>query len=369
MNIAVLTSSRADYSIYLPLLKKIKADPFFDLSIIAFGTHLSPLYGHTIDQIIQDGFDVDWQLETVPENDSPVAIANSMGKTITEFSKVWDKNEYDLVFCLGDRYEMFAACASSLPFNIKLAHIHGGEQTLGAIDDAFRHSISHMAHCHFPTTDVYYNRIVSLKGNNHGIYNVGALSIDNLLDLELLSIEKFKEVFGIDISKPSVLFTFHPETVSFTRNIEYIATLLEVLSQLTKYQIIITMPNADTMGQMIREKLLSFISHTDNAVGIESFGTLGYLSCMKYCRFMLGNSSSGFVEAAFFSKPVINVGHRQDGRIRTHNIIDCDINIVDIMTAVNDINTIDTDKVIEVYGKGDAAIKIISAIKQFYEKL
>lgn len=365
MNVAVLTSSRADYSIYFPLLKKIKEDPFFDLTIIAFGTHLSPLFGHTIDHIIQDGFEVDWQLETFPENDSPVAIANSMGKTITEFSKVWDKNEYDLVFCLGDRYEMFAACASSIPFNIKLAHIHGGEQTLGAIDDAFRHSISHMAHYHFPTTDEYYKRIVGLKGNNRGIYNVGALSIDNLLDLDLLSIEEFNEVFGIDISKPSVLFTFHPETVSFTRNIDYIETLLEVLSQLKKYQIIITMPNADTMGQMIREKLLGFISHTDNAVGIESFGTLGYLSCMKYCRFMLGNSSSGFVEAAFFSKPVINVGHRQDGRIRTPNIIDCDIKAIAIMTAINAIDTIETDKVIEVYGKGDAANKIISIIKQF----
>ena len=363
MKVAVLTSSRADYGIYLPLLKALKNDSFFDLSIIAFGTHLSKKHGYTLNQIIEDGFEVPIKVDTMPDGDSPIAISEAMGKTITNFSKVWNEHKFDLVFCLGDRYEMFAACASSVPFNVKLAHIHGGEQTLGAIDDAFRHAITHMSTYHFTTTEQYKNRVTELKGSSKNIYNVGALSIENLKTLPLLSIEEFKDKFNINLSKPSILITFHPETVSFEKNEMYINELIAALSEIKSYQFIITMPNADTMGNMIREKLYSFIKNNDNAIGVESFGALGYLSCMKHCSFMLGNTSSGFVEASFFPKYVINLGERQTGRIVTENILNCPIEQKGIVKAINSFLNVKLPKTINVYGEGNTSEKIIQSLK------
>ncbi len=362
MKIAVLTSSRADYGIYYPLLKALKNDVFFELSIIAFGTHLSEQYGYTLNQILEDGFEVPIRINTIPDNDSPLAISEGMGKTIIKFSVVWEENNFDLVFCLGDRYEMFAACASSVPFNVKLAHIHGGEQTLGAIDDTFRHAITHMSSYHFTTTEQYKLRVIELNGNDKNVFNVGALSIDNLKQLVLFSIEEFKQKFNIDLSKPSILITFHPETVSIEMNESYIDELIGALSETKNYQFIITMPNADTMGNLIREKFNNFIKMNPNAIGVESFGALGYLSCMKHCSFMLGNTSSGFVEASFFPKYVINLGERQRGRVLTANIFNCPIQKHRILTAIKNYPKIKLNPSVNLYGDGRAAVKILQIV-------
>ncbi|MFN6082962.1 MAG: UDP-N-acetylglucosamine 2-epimerase, partial [Bacteroidota bacterium] len=350
MKIGILTSSRADYGIYLPLLKELKKDSFFKTEVIAFGTHLSQAHGYTLNQIVEDGFQVPVKVDTMPAGDTPQHISEAMGKAISAFSKVWQQHRYDLVFCLGDRYEMFAACAASVPFNVNLAHIHGGEQTLGAIDEAFRHSITHMAHWHFTTTDIYKNRVVALKGNGQGVYNVGALSIDNLKELPLLSISEFKERWKIDLSIPSILITFHPETVSFEKNAHYADELVTALEETRGYQLVITMPNADTMGNMIRKKINTFIASHPQAIGVESFGTLGYLSCMKHCAFMLGNTSSGFVEAAYFPKYVINLGNRQDGRIISPNIRNCPIGTNDILNSIAHFKNMKLPATIDIYG-------------------
>ncbi len=363
MKVAVLTSSRADYGIYLPLLKALKNDSFFELNIIAFGTHLSEKHGYTLNQIEKDGFDVSIKVDTMPFDDTPFAISDAIGKTVTNFSKVWAENKYDLVFCLGDRYEMFAACASSIPFNVKLAHIHGGEQTLGAIDDAFRHAITHMSTYHFTTTEQYKNRVIELKESDKNVYNVGALSIDNLKNLPLLSVVEFKDKFKIDLSIPSILITFHPETVSFEKNEKYITEIITALSETKNYQLIITMPNADTMGDLIREKLHAFINEHTNAIGVESFGTLGYLSCMKHCSFMLGNTSSGFVEAAYFPKYVINLGERQTGRLITENIFNCRINHHEIINAIDRFSNVKLPLSINIYGDGNTSEKILKSLK------
>jgi GDP/UDP-N,N'-diacetylbacillosamine 2-epimerase (hydrolysing) len=363
MKIGVLTSSRADYSIYLPLLKTIQADPFFSLSIIAFGTHLSAKLGYTLDKIKEDGFESVHTLQTYPENDSPNAIVESMGKTLMVFSDFWNKVKFDLVFCLGDRFEMFAACASAIPFNIKLAHIHGGEQTLGAIDDVFRHSITHMSSYHFTASEVYKRKVIELKGESN-VYNVGSLSIDNLKKLKLYDAAEFNNQFKIDISRPSILITFHPETVSFEKNEFYVEELISALKEVEGYQFIITMPNADTMGNMIRHKLTDFIEQTPHAVGVESFGTVGYLSCMKHCSFMLGNTSSGYIEASFFPKYVVDLGSRQTGRIVTGNINRCDIEKSEILKGIKKFKNEKSLQKIEMYGKGNAAKQITRIIKQ-----
>lgn len=363
MKIGVLTSSRADYSIYQPLIKAIQGDPYFSLEIIAFGTHLSQKHGYTIERIEDDGFDVTHRLHTFPENDSPHAIAESMGKTMTVFSAFWSKFKFDLVFCLGDRYEMFAACASAVPFIIKLAHIHGGEQTLGAIDDAFRHSITHMSSYHFTAAEPYRKRVTDLKGSEANVYNVGSLSIDNLKSINVYSVSEFNLRFGIDLSKPSILITFHPETVSYERNELYATELISALDEIKDFQFVITMPNADTMGNLVRNKLNDFIRRTNNAIGVESLGTVGYISCMKHSSFLLGNTSSGYIEASFFPKYVIDLGDRQKGRIVTPNIYRCPIVKNDILKGVDHFKDVRMPKGIDIYGRGDSSAQIVEILK------
>jgi GDP/UDP-N,N'-diacetylbacillosamine 2-epimerase (hydrolysing) len=363
MKVGVLTSSRADYSIYLPLLKALKLDSFFDLKIIAFGTHLSMAHGYTVDSIVKDGFEIAHRIDSMPTDDSPRGISEAIGKTTTAFAELWATDQFDMVFCLGDRYEMFAACAASVPFGVTLAHIHGGETTEGAIDEAFRHSITHMAKYHFTAAEQYRRRVVELKGKDNKVFNVGSLSIDNLRSQQLLSLAEFKERFDIDLSKPTILITFHPETVSFSKNGVFADELVSALREIQGYQMVITMPNADTMGNLVRTKLKEFIAGSNVAIGVESFGTIGYLSCMKHCSFMLGNTSSGFIEAAWFPKYVINLGERQRGRIITPNIANCAIGRNEIANAVNAFPKVRLPEHIGIYGDGHAAETIVSILK------
>ena len=366
MRIAVLTSSRADYGIYFPLLNALRNDSFFNIELIAFGAHLSEKFGLTIKNIEQDGFNISHRINTCPNSDSPYAISLSISKTISKFSKIWKENKYDLIFALGDRYEMFSAVTSSLPFNIPVAHIHGGETTLGAIDNAFRNAITHMSKFHFTSCELYKQRVIELTGSNKNVFNAGALSIENIRKLKLLSKKEIYNKYRINLEKPTILVTFHPETINYEKNEEYIKTLIKVLINLNHYQIVITMPNADTMGLIIRKHLVNYISKNKNAVGIESFGSLGYLSCMKYCKLLLGNTSSGFVEASFFPKPVINIGGRQKGRIITPNIINSEISYKEILNAIKKVeNGLPLSKNTQIYGDGNTSKKIIEVLKKF----
>ena len=363
MKIVVLTSSRADYSILYPLLVKLKKDKYFDVNIIAFGSHLSDIHGRTFDLIKKDGFKIRDNFKTNPLTDTPLAISNSISITISNFAKIWNKQKYDLILAIGDRYEMFAACASSIPFNIPIAHIHGGETTKGAFDDCFRHSITQMSNFHFTSSEIYKNRVIELKGSNKYIYNVGALSIDNLKSLKLYSKKQFQNLFNIDISLPTILITFQPETVNFQINKKYISNLINALHEIKDYQLVITMPNADTMGNYIRKELEKFVKNTTNAIKVESFGTIGYLTCMKYCSMMLGNTSSGFIEASYFPKYVINLGKRQEGRILTPNIRNIKIQKKDILNAINEYSKFKNIPYNGIYGNGKAADKIIKLLK------
>ncbi|HKJ46738.1 MAG TPA: UDP-N-acetylglucosamine 2-epimerase [Balneolales bacterium] len=371
INIAVLTSSRADYGIYRPLLFKIQADDDIDMSILVFGTHLSPYHGNTINQIIADGFEVTQKIESLVIGDTPAAIASSMGLTLLKFADVWEKAEQniDLILCLGDRYEMFSAVSASIPFNIPVAHIHGGETTLGAIDNKFRHALTHMAKYHFVSTELYADRVKQLINDDRYIYNVGALSLDNIQDVKLLSVSEFKERYDIDLNKPSILLTFHPETVDNHHSLESIRTVISVLEVVTQYQVIITLPNADTHNDIIRRELLDFIQNNRNRSHlIETFGTRGYFSCMKHCSFLMGNTSSGIIEAASFGKYVIDIGDRQKGRIANDNIFHVPINHENILFAVEQVQRLGGYKKGNLYWNGGAADKIISVLKSLKKK-
>ncbi|HEY0031073.1 MAG TPA: UDP-N-acetylglucosamine 2-epimerase [Bacteroidia bacterium] len=364
MNIAVLTSSRADYGIYLPLLKKLQKDNFFDLHLIAFGTHLSEKFGHTIDQIAADGFTVKHRIETLPEGDRPEDISKAMGKTIEKFSRLWatEKSHFDLILCLGDRYEMFAAVSASVPFAIPVAHLHGGETTLGAIDNAFRHSITCMSKIHFASTALHAARVEQITASAAAVYNVGALSLDNLHEIELLDVKGFQEKFGIHLENP-VLVTFHPETVEYEKNQYYVTELIAALDTLDQ-QIIITMPNADTMGDVIRNEFITFAGRKSNVFTVESLGTQGYFFCLLHCAFVLGNSSSGIIEAASFGKYVVDLGKRQAGREAGENIIHTEIKKEKILDAINQIKTLPALTKKNIYGDGKTADRIIELLKK-----
>ncbi|HSV87888.1 MAG TPA: UDP-N-acetylglucosamine 2-epimerase [Bacteroidales bacterium] len=364
LKVGVLSSSRADYGIYLPLLKKLQADPAFELEVVAFGTHLLEQYGQTVELISADGFNLQKVPDTMPASDAPVDIAASIGKTTQAFSNFFNTHHYDLVFALGDRFEMFSAVAATTPFIISVAHLHGGETTLGAIDNAFRHAITCLSKYHFTSTEIYKTRVIDIVGSDEKVYNVGALSIDNLKQLPLLSKEYFKEKFGIDLSLPGILFTFHPETVEYQKNETYINEIVNALELLSRYQLIVTMPNADTMGLLIRRKLEAFGKEKSNVILVENFGVQGYLSAMKHCAFMLGNTSSGFVEASFFPKWVINLGNRQKGRILTKNIISAEIEKEKIMDAVKLAEQMELPSDCNIYGAGNTAEKIVEIVKK-----
>jgi len=364
MRVAVLTSSRADYSIYFPLLKKLEADDHFQLSIIAFGTHLSEQHGYTLKHIEADGFKIAKKVNTLPQGDSPLAISKSVGETISKFAEVWQELAagLDLVICLGDRFEMFAAVSASIPFNLPVAHIHGGETTIGAMDNTYRHSLTHMAKYHFASTQHHADRVIALKGDAEHVYNVGALGLESLANTTLLNAKEFETKFSIPIQTP-VLVTFHPETVAYEKNEAFADELVKALTTIQQ-QIIITMPNADTMGNCIRERLLAFAKTRSNVYTVESLGMQGYYSCMNLCDFVLGNSSSGIIEAASFGKYVINIGNRQKGRDAGKNVIHCEINAHKIRSAITTIKTAPKLGTDNIYWGGEVSQNIITILKK-----
>lgn len=365
MNIAILTSSRADYGIYLPLLQELKKDSFFNLEIIAFGTHLSKKHGFTLSDIIKDGYDTIHEITSLVEYDSEKGIAISYGNTVLSFADFWAVHKFDLVFCLGDRFEMSAAVQASIPFGVKLAHLHGGETTLGAIDNIYRHQISLASKIHFVASDNFLSKVRDLTGDSKGIYNVGALSLDGVKKIDLPDWSNIRRLFDIP-NKEFILITIHPETVNSNLNKIYIETISEVLNILCKkYHLIITLSNADTMGSLYRESSRELkIKNTNNITLIENFGKYNYFAAMKASKILLGNSSSAILEAASFGKYAINLGNRQLGRLRSNNVLDVPYNKTLIISAVNEIVNQGLYTGENKYYKPNTALNIIKIIKE-----
>lgn len=366
INIAVLTSSRADFGIYLPLLKALKADEDINLSLIAFGTHLSKFHGYTIEDIYRHGFEVKYKIYSMSLHDDAGSIASAYGLTALKFADFWSlhSNEFRHVFCLGDRYEMAAAVMAGVPLGIRFAHIHGGETTLGAIDNVYRHSISLASRLHFVAVQEFKERIKKLTGEDDTCFVTGALSLDNLEDIPLINKEEFYRQWFIDLDKPFVLVTIHPETIAFKSNEKYAEESLYALSAISvNRQLLITMPNADTAGSVYREMFQNLKNAYPNKVHlVESLGTQAYFTCMNYADFLIGNTSSGITEAASFKKYVINVGDRQKGRLVGENVLHVPFDKSAIVEAASRISgKLFTGK--NVYKQGRASSKIVEIIK------
>ncbi len=363
----VLSSSRADFGIYLPLLKKVKNDPFFHLEILAFGSHLSKFHGHSIDQINEEGFKVDHTISSLLTGDGPVDIATSFSLTSLKFAEFWKlhKEDFDCVIVLGDRFEMAAAVIAGIPFNIRFAHLFGGETTLGAIDNIYRDLITLASKLQFVSLPAFKERVGHLiNSTNFNCHVIGSLSLDNLAEIKLLSTDEFYKKWQIDLNKKTVLITVHPETVAFDRNSEFATAVFEALSIIGKEkQLVVTMPNADTAGTVFRkmfEDLKTVLG--DNVFLVENFGIQSYFTCMKYAGLMIGNTSSGITEAASFSKYVLNLGDRQKGRLAGDNVLqvafDCK-QIVDLTDTY--FGQLFPGR--NIYLKGSAADNIISVLK------
>ena len=324
MKIGVLTSSRADYGIYLPLLQILKIDSFFELEIIAFGTHLSKGHGYTLTNIIKDGYAKIHTVSSLISNDDEISIASTYGLTILKFADFWGCQNYDLVFCLGDRFEMSAAVQAGIPFGIKFAHLHGGETTLGAIDNIYRHQISLASMFHFASTESYKERISDIIGSSEGVYSVGSLSLNDILSYKPIEKSVFFKEFNIP-DKEYALVTFHPETKAFRENLIYALEMQNALLRISdSIFVIITMPNADTEGSIYRDAILKLkMQKPEHFLLIENFGKVNYFSAMYYAKVLIGNTSSGILEAASFGKYVVNVGDRQKGRSQSANVLNC----------------------------------------------
>lgn len=325
MKIAILTSSRADFGVYLPLLRTLSREEDIEWGLVVFGTHLSKIHGYTINQIEQERFPILHKIESLLIGDSSNSIANSYALTTAKFADFWNEQgvKYDLVFALGDRFEMAAAVSAAIPFGVRIAHISGGEITEGAIDNIYRHFISLASTLHFVSAAAFEARLKELLDDKQArIYNVGALSLENLEQIELLTIDEFYKKWHIDLSKPTLLVTVHPETVAYQKNDDYCKEISAALKTLAaSFQVVITMPNADTSGLIYRSAFTQLAEDIPSIYTIENFGTQSYFTCMKYAKLLVGNTSSGIVEAASFNKYVLNLGDRQKGRLCGENVI------------------------------------------------
>jgi len=366
--ICVVTGSRADYGLLRLVMKRIKAEPSLTLQTIATGMHLSPTFGFTYKEIESDGFEIDKKVECLSLSDSPIAIAEAMAKSLSGCAKAFDELKPDLVLVLGDRFEIFAACSAALLAKISIAHIHGGEVTVGAYDEAFRHSITKMSSFHFVATEEYKKRVIQLGENPNTVHLVGGLGVDAIKELKLLSKDEIEQTLGIKFANKSLLVTFHPATLEDQAPAEQISELLAALSDKPDITMIFTMPNADTGGLEIMRQIKSFVDKNDNAYAFESLGQLNYLSCMAIVDGIIGNSSSGILEAPTLEVGTINIGDRQLGRTQSGSVINAPANKESIEEALNELFSPEFKSTLSAcrspYGEGGASSKILRVLAE-----
>jgi GDP/UDP-N,N'-diacetylbacillosamine 2-epimerase (hydrolysing) len=365
-----LTSSRADYGIYLPLLNKLLEDPYFNLEIIAFGTHLSKSHGFTVEEIEHSKFSNIHKISTLLSNDDECSIATSYGITVIKFADFWSKNKFDLVFCLGDRFEMSAAVQAGIPFGIKYAHLHGGETTLGAIDNIYRHQITLSSILHFTASEIFTKKVIELLGSSKNVYTTGSLSLSEIDNFYPINKASFLEKYKIP-NADFILATFHPETNAFAQNSNFAIVMRKALSQIAKdWIIVITMPNADTLGSIYRNEISKLKSdYPTRVVCIENFGKINYFNAIYYSKLMIGNTSSGIIEAASFKKFVVNIGDRQKGRAQSDNVYNAKYDEKEIISKFNlalSRNVFEGDN---IYCQNNTIELILNEIKNFHETL
>lgn len=367
--ICIITGTRAEYGLLRWVMQGIKDDPELTLQIIATGMHLSPEFGLTYREIEQDGFRIDRKVEMLTSSDTPVGIAKSMGLGLIGFADALNELRPDMIVVLGDRFEIFSAVAAALVARIPVAHLHGGETTEGAFDEAIRHSITKMSHLHFVAAEEYRQRVIQLGEQPERVFLVGGLGIDNIKRLKLLDRAELEASLGFRLGKKSLLITFHPVTLETATAADQMAELLAALADLRDTQLVFTMPNADTDGRVLIGMVEQFVAQHANARAYTSLGQLRYLSCIAHVDGVVGNSSSGLAEAPSFKKGTINIGDRQRGRLQAVSVINCEPTRQSIAAALGRLYNADfqasLSQVRNPYGEGGASEKVVETIKHY----
>jgi UDP-hydrolysing UDP-N-acetyl-D-glucosamine 2-epimerase len=366
INIGVVTVARSDYGYYLPLLRQIEAEPNLGLCLIVGGMHLSPEFGLSVKQIEADGFEIAERVEMLLSTDTPSGIAKSVGMGVIGFSQAYARLKPDLLLLLGDRFEMLAAAIAILPFAIPIAHIAGGEATEGAIDEAIRHSITKMSHLHFVSTEPYRRRVIQLGEEPWRVTVSGAPTLDNLHGMTMLSPKELESRIGLPMHPAPLLVTFHPVTLEHESTDEHVRELFAALEAID-LPTVFTFPNADTHSSSIIAATREYIGGHKNARMVINLGSEGYFSLMTYARAMVGNSSSGIIEAASFKLPVVNIGNRQRGRLHDRNVLDVEVERIAISNAIRQAISPEFRRSLEnlqnPYGDGHASERILQVLR------
>jgi GDP/UDP-N,N'-diacetylbacillosamine 2-epimerase (hydrolysing) len=322
--ICIFTGNRAEYGLLRGVIQKIHASKTLQLQILASGMHLSPEFGMTIQEIRADGFEPDETIEILLSSDTPTAICKSMGLALIGYGEALQRLKPHVVVVLGDRFETFCMAAAAQVCRVPLAHIHGGETTEGAIDEAFRHSITKMAHLHFASCEAYRQRIIQLGEAPERVFNVGALGVENIRHMPLMERNELSRAIGFNLEKPYFLVTFHPVTLENSTSEEQFKAILDALDVFPEHNVIFTKANADTDGRVINRLIDEYAEkRPERYRAVSSLGVHLYLSAMKHATMVLGNSSSGIIEAPSFNIPTVNIGDRQRGRVLAAGTLNC----------------------------------------------
>ena len=370
--IAVLTATRAEYGLLKPIIQSLLNETDFDVNVVVTGAHLSKDFGCTYKEIESDGIIIDEKIDILTGTDTPTAISKSMGIAISLFAEYFEKSKPDALIVLGDRYETLAVCCAAMNARIPIIHLHGGETTQGAIDEAIRHSITKMSYLHFTSNEIHRKRVIQLGESPDRVFNVGAIGVENILKTKLLSKEELENFIDFKLDKNFALVTFHPVTLENANIEEQFKQLEDALDHFKDMKFIFTKANADAGGRTINKMIDEFIVNRSNVIAFTSMGILKYLTAMKYCSMVIGNSSSGIIEAPSFKIPTINIGNRQKGRMQAESVINCDCTEEDIVNAMNiSMSNEFREKiknVVNPYGDGNTTEKIIRILKEVFSK-
>jgi UDP-hydrolysing UDP-N-acetyl-D-glucosamine 2-epimerase len=368
--IAVVTGTRADYGLLQRTLTEIQATLGLSLRLMVTGAHLEARFGETWQAIVADGFTIDDRIPLGLSADCPVDIAAAMARGLVGFVEAFSRSPVDLVVLLGDRYEAMVAAQAAMVCRLPIAHIHGGERTEGLIDEAIRHSITKMAHLHFTTAEPYRRRVIQLGEAPDRVFNVGAPGVDSILDLDLPGVDALSQHLGLDLSGGYFLVTYHPLTLDGRPSDQPVYELIAALDRFPQYKVVMTGVNADPGNRPIAAVLDRYAAdHPDRVRLIANLGQRRYLGAMKHCLAVVGNSSSGLIEAPSFPVATVNIGDRQNGRLRVASIIDCVDGRDAIASAITKVISPSFSavlaQVVPPYGQGGAAHAIVNILRTF----
>lgn len=367
--LTIVTGTRAEYGLLKPIIEKFITQGLLEIRVVVTGSHLSQEFGLTYKEIENDGIFIDRKIEMLLSSDTSSAVTKSMGLALLGFADYFAENPSDAVMLLGDRYEILAVGISAINTRIPVIHLHGGEITTGAIDDIYRHMLSKLSSLHFASTDIYRDRIIQLGEEPNRVFTVGAMGVENALNVPVLSKEELSIALDFDLTREYCLVTYHPVTQNRYSAEKEIIALLEALTKMNHYNYIITKANADSEGRIINFHIEEFARKNSNVKIFTSLGLLRYLNTMRYCQMIIGNSSSGILEAPSFMIPTINIGDRQKGRLQSESVINCEPNFEEIIGAMKfAVSDSFRKKLLTVenpYGEGNTSDMIVNITTQF----